>query len=626
LNRKYRLGLAAALALAALTAGVAFAHPSLVRSDPPANATLAEPPARVTVWFDEAIEPEYGHLEVFDAQGRRVDNLNTQYQPGAEPALTVSLPALPQGTYIVVWRVISAGDAHAVGGAFSFGVGVPPDPSAAASAGAQASAAPDLTSHLLRYLSLFGQAVLIGAVIFRALVQQPVMAALAPAERDAVQRDQHRLLTVLADVLRAALIIGVLGVLYVQARVAGVYFWELFPTRWGAIWIVRAVTVFLAAGWMESLLEDHRRVRLGLGLSAVLLITTTLTSHSAAKPGIVGPLADAAHLLSTSAWAGGLLLLGLSLPTLSALDPALRARAASEMVARFSGVAAASVGALVASGAVLSAGQVKTWAGLLLTPYGQTLLVKLLIAAGAFGLGVYNSLVTRRRLAAHTEGRAAWWIAGEASLSTIVIFAAAVLTNLPPAAAQSAATADTALEFAVPADDLQIAGRVRPARLGSNAFEITPTTAAGAPVRGAQIELFFQPVGGGALSSRLSLAEAAGGSYAAAGNTLTREGPWQILVTIQRGGAATVYASVALEIGPDAAARLAGEPLPALARMVGWLNRFGAPALAGLILAVAAGWSAVTWQALAGLRRAPAWWLVAGLLLAALLWFLIVLR
>jgi len=207
-----------------------------------------------------------------------------------------------------------------------------------------------------------------------------------------------------------------------------------------------------------------------------------------------------------------------------------------------------------------------------------------------------------------------------------VILVAAILTNLPPATAQNPAAVDSALALAARAGELQVAGRMRPARLGSNAIELALTAPGGQAVRGAQIELFFIPIGGGTLSSRLNLIESAAGVYAATGSNLLREGPWQILATVQPAGAPSVYANFDLEVGPDGVARLAGEPLPALVRVVGWLNVYGRAALTGLILAVVAGWSWSVWQALPPLKRTPVWWAATGLLLAAVLWYWIALR
>lgn len=174
-NRPRWLAIFLGLSLAAVIFGIAYAHPSFIRSDPPANATLDESPATVTVWFDEAIEPDYGLVAVYNAQGQRVDNFNTQYIPGDEPALVAALPPLPDGSYIVTWRVLSTVDGHAVGGAFAFGVGAPPDTAAASAANTQANVEPDLTTNLIRWLSLLGQAVFMGALVFRLLVWLPAV-------------------------------------------------------------------------------------------------------------------------------------------------------------------------------------------------------------------------------------------------------------------------------------------------------------------------------------------------------------------------------------------------------------------------------------------------------------------
>src|SRR5260221_14426313 len=167
----------AALMIAAAGAGIALAHATLVRSDPAPNTRFEKSPASVTVWFDEPIEPEYAHLSVYDANAQRVDRVDARYSPGAEPSVTATLPDLPAGSYVVVWRVISVDDGHPVGGAFAFGVRASPDPKSAVAAGAQADAQPDLTSHLIRFLDLIGQMVLFGAVVFRGLVWRPGLTA-----------------------------------------------------------------------------------------------------------------------------------------------------------------------------------------------------------------------------------------------------------------------------------------------------------------------------------------------------------------------------------------------------------------------------------------------------------------
>lgn len=616
---------AAALVFAAgavlfVTAGIAWAHPSLVRSEPPANATLHTAPRQVTVWFDEQIEPAYGNLSVYDAVGQRVDNFDTVFTPGTEPSLTVTLPELPKGSYLVAWRVFSVGDGHAVGGAFSYGVGVPPDVAAARTANTEAEVQPDTTTKLIRVVGLLAQLIFIGALAFQALVWRP--AVLGTGAEAALAGEQRRFVTVLADVLVAGLVIGVLGGLYAQARATGVFFWELLGTRWGLIWGAKLVAALWAALWLEGLLEGRRPAWVGWLLALALAVTTTLTSHSSVRPGLLAPGADLVHQLAAGVWIGGLVMLAMSLLALrrAALESPLRSRLAAEWVGRFSGMAAASVGVLLASGLLLALEQVASWAGLLLTTYGQTLVGKLLIAVAALGLGAYNALTATRRAA--QGGPAAVWVAVEAAAVAGVVMAAALLTELPPATAAELTAPEQMLSLTAPLLEPEVTGRLQPARLGTNVFEVTLTDA-GQPVRGATVDLTFEPVGGGALSSRLELVEAAAGDgrYSASGAGLTRPGPWQILVTITRPGLGTVYTTFDLAIGLDQVVRAAGTPLPARVRAVGWLNDHGQTTLGLVALAVVAGWGWLVSRSVPGTRLAG--WLTVGLLLAALLWILI---
>ena len=70
-RRRRRLaGVAAALLLLATPA---WPHASLVRSNPARRATLTASPDRVQLWFNEAIEPRFSGVSVWDAGGQQVD-------------------------------------------------------------------------------------------------------------------------------------------------------------------------------------------------------------------------------------------------------------------------------------------------------------------------------------------------------------------------------------------------------------------------------------------------------------------------------------------------------------------------------------------------------------------------
>jgi copper transport protein len=605
-------------------AGVAWAHPSLIRSEPAANSTLDASPGQVAVWLDEAIEPAYAHLSVYDTRGQRVDRLDAQYLPGfpgdAAATIVVSLPPLPQGSYVVVWRVVSVGDGHPVGGAFAFGVGVPPDTGAAASAAAEASFRPDLSTHLIRFMGLLGQLVLLGVVVFRGLVWTPgLRAAAANSTLDgpALEAEARRTLTVAADILVGALVIGVLGALYVQARAVGVVFWELFGTRWGMIWIARAGLALVVAALMESLLEGRRPAWLSGGLAFGLVLTTTLTSHSSAQPGWLGPAVDLAHQIGAAVWLGGLLMLVIALVSApkATADPQTTQRLRAEWVARYAGVAAASVGVLLASGLALAAEQVGNWAGLALTRYGQSLLVKLGLVGVALAFAAYNSL---------RRARSAGWVAMEAAVVLGAVLLAGRLADLPPSISTTPAdeaTASESLAFETQAGSLGVIGRVSPARSGANVFSLTVTGPDGLAVEGAEVRLTFMAVGS-ALTAEAEAVETGVGVYMVSSPALGRQGAWQVRVSVARPNAALPdIAAVDLEVGLDGVVRLAGEPPPRAVRVTGWLNRFGAAVLAGAALAVAVGWSWFAGRA-APSRLRPAW-LVAGLLVAAIVVILV---
>jgi copper transport protein len=615
--------------LAAAGAEVALAHASLVRSDPAPNTRFEQSPGSVTVWFDEPIEPEYAHLSVYDANSQRVDRLDARYTPGVEPSLTATLPELAAGSYVVVWRVISVDDGHAVGGAFAFGVRASPDPKAAVAAGAQADAQPDLTSHLIRFLDLIGQMMLFGAVVFRSLVWRPVLgAARGAGELSSVREiedEQRRWLQVLADILVGVLIIGLLGSLYVQARSTGVLFWQLFATRWGAVWLARAGLVLLACLWMELLLEGAWRVAWAWGLSLALLFTTALTSHSAATAGALGVTADLLHELSAAVWVGGVLMLTLTLLALRAspVEPGLRAQLGAKAVSGFSGLAAVGVGVLLSTGLLLGWQQVQSWSGLLLTDYGRTLAIKLILVLAALGLGAYNSVSARGR-AANLNGRSPAWITLESIVAGAVIFAAAVMTDLPPATAAGtagsavAADAEAPLGLSTSAGGWQFHTRVTPGRIGSNVFEVTVSAPDGQILDGASARLEFASPAAGA-ASELVLSQTRLGLFTATGGVLNKRGAWQMGVHLLPAGrgVASVSASYDLDVALDGVVRAAGTPLPWTVKLVAWLNQYGRAALALALLAGAGVWSWIASRTRTGLARLG--WMAAGVLLAVVL-------
>lgn len=96
-------------------------HAVLVRSAPSARATLARPPERVQLWFNERLEPAYSKVSVWDGGGRQVDTGDGVVDSAEPTRLTVGVLPLAPGIYMVKFRVLSV-DGHLVESQFPFTV------------------------------------------------------------------------------------------------------------------------------------------------------------------------------------------------------------------------------------------------------------------------------------------------------------------------------------------------------------------------------------------------------------------------------------------------------------------------------------------------------------------------
>ena len=109
----------------ALAPGIGSTHASLVRSAPTRRAVIVKAPDRVQLWFNERLEGQFSRLEVWDVAGRtRVDLKDVQVDPAEPKKLSVGLPPLPPGAYVVRFRVLSV-DGHVVEAEFPFTVRAP---------------------------------------------------------------------------------------------------------------------------------------------------------------------------------------------------------------------------------------------------------------------------------------------------------------------------------------------------------------------------------------------------------------------------------------------------------------------------------------------------------------------
>jgi methionine-rich copper-binding protein CopC len=98
----------------------ASAHSFPEEEIPSAGATVAAPPAQVTIKYDAPIEKLFDSLQVLNAAGQ--DKAAGAPQVSADGhELSVSIAPLSPGEYTVKWRVVCI-DTHHTEGSYSFTV------------------------------------------------------------------------------------------------------------------------------------------------------------------------------------------------------------------------------------------------------------------------------------------------------------------------------------------------------------------------------------------------------------------------------------------------------------------------------------------------------------------------
>ncbi len=129
----------------------------------------------------------------------------------------------------------------------------------------------------------------------------------------------------------------------------------------------------------------------GAGLG--VLCTISLTSHAAARPDLMPLCSDIVHLLSAVIWGGGLLYFAALPWRLLRTDLERHTRPMGRLVERFSSLAMIATLAIAATGAVAAFLHVYGPEALTVTPYGRTLLGKLMMFGLALGIAGVHLLV-----------------------------------------------------------------------------------------------------------------------------------------------------------------------------------------------------------------------------------------
>lgn len=461
--RKFlRFGFVCAVVVCAGVAGsidVAEAHAGLKSSEPAASSVLEQSPKEIVLNFGEAVEVSFGSIRLFDSNSKLVElpmpKFVEAYGVIDAKTIRVEIPELQFGSYLVVWRVVSA-DSHPVQGAFAFQIGTKglnlESLSQEILASSSAPFAVKLAMGFARWLSFLGVMVMVGAMLLatRIIGLSRVDKIIFGSWITAFVGSTLILLLQAPYALGQAMSIG-----EVFSAVD-----DVLQTRLGT-WLVVRGTILLAFLLLIRQRNLHDRpiyrmvaILLGIGLFATFSISghPGMREFSALSIGT-----DIVHFLSVSAWMGGLVtlvLLGRKWQSESSL-----------VISWFSFTATISMPIMVATGVAQAWRMMEGFQNIFSTTYGVVLSVKVLLVIVAIAAGTRARQVFKSKNVDQQDLREIKFsrtVLAESMIGVAVLAVTAVLVSVPPLSISGAAAFETSVVQANVIADL----RVTPARVG----------------------------------------------------------------------------------------------------------------------------------------------------------------
>ena len=463
------------VAMAAITAVIGgastpvSAHAVLIATEPKSGAILDESPRRITLTFDEEVGTSFSSIRVLDARGKELSSSRAERIEAEK--VGVDAPKLGDGTYVVIWRVVSA-DGHPVEGSFTFQVGATSqDVSSVVAKFIEEEHGLSRLFSIIRWVLLSGIIVLIGALWLVC--------------RDPSAKVSLRSQMVIWGGWSFAFLATVQTLFAYGPHASGLKIYEAtdlallretLGTAFGQWQLVRVAILFaLAVVLREMQWRDRRAWRVSAALLLLATVMTVSASGHAVTQGSapVSVALDAAHFTFVGLWLGGLVTIAIDRST-------WLGESRSITMGRFSRMSGFAVPIIVATGVAQSLIILGSPTDLFEYRYGRLLTLKIAFVAALVLMGA----VSRRILRRFGSARLGPSVAIEAVLGAIVIVVTAVLTGVPPSQARTIEPfSETLVRGEVIADVT-----ISPARVGSTEVHV----------------LFNSP--GGALS-RIGLAE-----------------------------------------------------------------------------------------------------------------------
>ncbi|KRR00571.1 copper resistance CopC/CopD family protein [Bradyrhizobium valentinum] len=434
----------AALLSALFIANAAWAHATLLSSEPADGSVLAQAPKMVQLHFNEGVTPAV--IGLIDAGGKARDVASR----AVGQSILIVLPEdLPQGTQIVSYRVVSQ-DGHPVAGSLVFSIG------AVTGAAPPAKTSPlALLIWLARigvYLGLF---VGVGGAFFAAWIGQGPSGSTVSRGALAI------------GLVSAVASLGLQGLdllnLPLRAIVTSAPWTSALATSLGPSLLIAIVVMAIAWFAWQSPSILISRVLTTLAMAGVGLSLAASGHAATASPQWLTRPSLLLHGIAAAYWIG-------ALAPLAAMARQRRDDL-PRVLKQFSALALPLVGLLVLSGLVLSIIQVGSWRALIETQYGIILSIKLTLVILLLGLAALNRFLFTPAVVARDENNRPLLrsILIECVLVVCILAVVATWRFTPPPRA-SVAPAATPLSVHIHTDAAMFQVLVSPGRVGANDF------------------------------------------------------------------------------------------------------------------------------------------------------------
>jgi copper transport protein len=547
------------------------AHAELIRSVPDANASLAQSPPQVELFFSEAVDPKLSKLNVLDLDGNVVDERHAQVDASDGTHMTTTLPPIKDGVYTVVWTAFSADDGHETTGSFPFAVGIEYSNSNINPQGSENNTSIPLADAFIKGILYLVAAILVGGSLFSFFVWNPsrLKANILPEDLPQFEQLSRKMnLAALVVLVIADTLVLLLQTGHAEGSIIGLpwqpsFITVLVDTRIGVLGIARMAFAISMAGLLLPRSTQWNR-RAALAVSLVFLLTFSLQSHAVAEHRPFVPvLADWMHLAAVSIWVGGLFSFLGGMWIVRRLMPGLRTSFTSVLIPQFTRLAISSVVILTITGIYSAILRVGAFNSLLTSSYGQALLIKLELASPLVFLGAVNFLIISPGLhrAAARIGVSLVWVArflklltAEVVFGIVILIWVGIFTTLPPPRVTS-----TPIGFyqETRVNDLTIALNVDPNQIGINTYNVI-LTSGGQPVANAQnVSVEFNPLSGMIPASSATLARLGNGTYSLKGGYFGMPDHWDVRVVVERAGKLDTYADFKVDNTAPT-----GQPIP----------------------------------------------------------------